>query len=71
MPASPLRLLIALALAGLTLLGADPLALVNLRLAWSAATTAHGDRAPVWFIVLRLGTGARIATAMIGALTPR
>ena len=46
-------------------------ALVNLRLAWSAANTAHGGRAPAWFALLGLGTAALIAPGMIGALTPR
>lgn len=47
------------------------LALVNLRLAWSAANGANGGRAPAWFVAAGLGTAALIATAMIGALTPR
>lgn len=46
-------------------------ALVNLRLAGSAANAVNGGRAPVRFALLGLGTAALIATGMIGALTPR
>ncbi|WP_034386390.1 hypothetical protein [Deinococcus sp. YIM 77859] len=46
-------------------------ALVNLRLAWTAANAANGGRAPAWFVLLGLGAAALIATGMIGALTPR
>ena len=46
-------------------------ALVNLRLAWSAANTANGGRAPEWFVLLGLGTAVLIATGRVGALTLR
>lgn len=45
-------------------------ALVNLRIAWSAANAAHGGRAPGWFVVVGLLTAALITYAMIRALTP-
>ena len=39
-------------------------ALVNLRIAWSAANGAYGGRAPLWFVLAGLGTAALIATAI-------
>ncbi len=46
-------------------------ALVNLRLAWTAANTVNGGRAPGWFVALGLLVAALITWAMIGALTPK
>ncbi|UBV42029.1 hypothetical protein LAJ19_10315 [Deinococcus taeanensis] len=46
------------------------LALVNLRVAWTAANHAGGGRAPAWFQLAGLGAAALITYAMIRALTP-
>ncbi|WP_288480631.1 hypothetical protein [uncultured Deinococcus sp.] len=46
-------------------------ALVNLRLAWTAANAVNGGRAPSWFVALGLLVAALITWAMIGALTPK
>lgn len=45
-------------------------ALVNLRVAWTAANTANGGRAPVWFLLAGLLTAALITWGMVRALTP-
>ena len=45
-------------------------ALVNLRVAWTAANTANGGRAPVWFLLSGLLTAALITWGMVRALTP-
>lgn len=47
------------------------MSLVNLRLAWNAANTLNGGRAPAWFVVAGLLLAALIAYGMIQALTPR
>lgn len=45
-------------------------ALVNLRVAWTAANGASGGRAPLWFIVAGLLVAALITYGMVRALTP-
>ena len=45
--------------------------LVNLRIAWNAANTLNGGKAPAWFVVAGLLLAALIAYGMIQALTPR
>lgn len=45
--------------------------LVNLRVAWNAANSLNGGKAPTWFVVAGLLLAALIAYGMIRALTPR
>lgn len=45
-------------------------ALVNLRVAWTAANAVGGGRAPAWFVLAGLLTAALITWGMVRALTP-
>ncbi|WP_135228385.1 hypothetical protein [Deinococcus fonticola] len=47
------------------------MSLVNLRLAWNAANSLNGGKAPAWFVGAGLLLAALIAYGMIQALTLR